>query len=264
MILRRVIAHVRRQEWTAIWIDLAIVVLGVFIGIQVANWNEQRLTARKAVVFTERLREDLQVEGWRFKAINFYYRDVLSNAIRALDALEGRSSLSNEALLVAAYRATQYAEYVQYRATYDELTSTGNMGLVEDASLRRMAVEVYSTALYENVKDEGINSRYRVAFRMLVPLEVQAVVGSRCGDRNSKIGDHEGIKVPLDYACTTGLPAQEIDGAAAILRADSTLAPLLRLRIANIKSAIGTRILSDDVVAGLQALSGAGKAGSGP
>lgn len=42
MILRRVIAHVRKQEWTAIWIDLIIVVVGVFIGIQVANWNEAR------------------------------------------------------------------------------------------------------------------------------------------------------------------------------------------------------------------------------
>ena len=40
MILRRVIHHVRNQEWTAIWIDLVIVVVGVFIGIQVSNWNE--------------------------------------------------------------------------------------------------------------------------------------------------------------------------------------------------------------------------------
>ena len=35
MILRRVIAHFRKQEWTAIAIDLVIVVLGVFIGLQV-------------------------------------------------------------------------------------------------------------------------------------------------------------------------------------------------------------------------------------
>ena len=35
MILRRVIQHVKKQEWTAIWIDLMIVVVGVFIGIQV-------------------------------------------------------------------------------------------------------------------------------------------------------------------------------------------------------------------------------------
>lgn len=42
MILRRVIAHVKAQNWFAVAIDFVIVVLGVFIGIQVANWNAAR------------------------------------------------------------------------------------------------------------------------------------------------------------------------------------------------------------------------------
>ena len=29
MLLRRVIEHVRQQHWTAVWIDLAVVVVGV-------------------------------------------------------------------------------------------------------------------------------------------------------------------------------------------------------------------------------------------
>ena len=33
MILRRVIAHFRKQEWTAIALDFIIVVLGVFVGM---------------------------------------------------------------------------------------------------------------------------------------------------------------------------------------------------------------------------------------
>ena len=43
MILRRVIKHFREQEWTAIALDFLIVVLGVFVGLQVQNWNEARL-----------------------------------------------------------------------------------------------------------------------------------------------------------------------------------------------------------------------------
>ncbi len=42
MILRRVIKHFRNQEWTAIFLDFLIVVVGVFVGLQVQNWNEQR------------------------------------------------------------------------------------------------------------------------------------------------------------------------------------------------------------------------------
>ena len=42
MILRRVIKHFRHQEWTAIFLDFLIVVVGVFVGLQVQNWNERR------------------------------------------------------------------------------------------------------------------------------------------------------------------------------------------------------------------------------
>lgn len=257
MILRNLSQSLKEQNWTAIWIEFFLLAAGVFLGIQASNWNEQRAVDKKAVIFTERLRADLLVEVWRFSAINLYYDDVLINARKTLAALEGRSTLSNEALLIAAYRATQYAEFVQYRATYDELTSTGNIGLVADPSLRKMATEIYSTALYKNIKDEGINSPYRVSFRMLVPIDVQETIAAKCGDSSSDIGDYEGIKNPLNYDCTTGLTQQEIDNAAATLRADPTLAPLLRLRIANINSAISTKVMSQDVLKSLKAPSGA-------
>lgn len=47
MILRRIAAHLRKQEWTAIAIDFVIVVLGVFVATQVANWNEERQAAAR-------------------------------------------------------------------------------------------------------------------------------------------------------------------------------------------------------------------------
>ena len=42
MLLRSLTKHVNDQNWIAIGIDFIIVVVGVFIGIQVANWNEAR------------------------------------------------------------------------------------------------------------------------------------------------------------------------------------------------------------------------------
>ncbi|MGB6228622.1 MAG: hypothetical protein WBF53_00660 [Litorimonas sp.] len=37
----------REQNWLAIGIDFCIVVVGVFIGIQVASWNEARVEQRE-------------------------------------------------------------------------------------------------------------------------------------------------------------------------------------------------------------------------
>jgi hypothetical protein len=246
MILRRLSQSLKTQNWTAIWIEFILLVTGVFLGIQVANWNEERELNKKSAVFTERLRNDLIVEAWRFKALNLYYDDVTSNAQRTLAALEGRAELSNEALLIAAYRATQYAEFSQFKATFDELTSTGNINLIKDLELREIAMSVYSTKVFDNVKNEGINSRYRVAFRMLIPDAVQIAVAQKCGDKDTTINDYESIKNNLDYPCTTGLSQNEIDHAAEALRTDATLAPLLRLRLADIRSATSTSTMDGD------------------
>lgn len=37
MILRRIKSHVEKENWFAVGIDFAIVVIGVFVGLQVAN-----------------------------------------------------------------------------------------------------------------------------------------------------------------------------------------------------------------------------------
>ena len=117
MILRRIIEHVNAQHWTAIVIDFVIVVVGVFIGIQVSNWNEDRATDREAAVFAERLKADLRVEAWTYELNVSYYGQVLANARRVDNVLSGRSELPDEALLVAAYRATQYNSTNRRRTT---------------------------------------------------------------------------------------------------------------------------------------------------
>ena len=59
MILRRIIAHFRKQEWTAIAIDFVIVLTGVFAGIQVSNWNADRIEASQEGKYLSRLHDDV-------------------------------------------------------------------------------------------------------------------------------------------------------------------------------------------------------------
>jgi hypothetical protein len=43
MILRRLSQSIKEQNWAAIWIEFILLVVGVFLGIQVANWNAARV-----------------------------------------------------------------------------------------------------------------------------------------------------------------------------------------------------------------------------
>ncbi len=79
-------------------------------------------------------------------------------------------------------------------------------------------------------------SRYREAFRMTVPNEVQRAVAKNCGDRYTETGDYAAITGVLDYPCTTGLSEQAIGETANALRSNPNLVPLLRLRIADIET----------------------------
>ena len=60
MILRRVVHRLKQQESTAIAIELVLVVLGVFIGIQVSNWNEARKEHALEAVYPERIAQDIR------------------------------------------------------------------------------------------------------------------------------------------------------------------------------------------------------------
>ncbi len=255
MILRRLTEHVKAQNWFAVAIDFVIVVAGVFVGIQVSNWNAARLADGASRAVTAQLIEDLRAEAWGFQYLLEYSEDVLTNADRALAALEGRAGRDDEALLIAAYRATQYREPRRRRSTYDELISTGEIGLVRDRTLRDLAIKVYTTPMFDNIRQEGVSSRYREAFRMAVPIKVQRALSAACGDRNTVLGDYTSIVDQLDYPCTTGLPPAALREGAAALEADALIAPLLRLRIADIETRRGDMLapVNTDIREGLRA-----------
>lgn len=245
----------RHLQWPAIATEMVIVILGVFIGMQVSNWNVEREARQRGAMFAERLKADLRDEAWYYQLQIEYSRDVLANAQRAVDALSGRSNASSEALLVSAYRATQYKQRARRRATYDELVSTGTLGLIKSQTLRNTALQVYNLPTLDNVAREGMQSRYREAFRMTLPNDIQRALGSKCGDRVVRAGDYAGLGELIDYPCRTGLPAGEIEDAVMLLRANDDLVPLLRLRIADLE----TRLVdltgnNRDVLQGLQAI----------
>ena len=59
MLLRRLSQHVKNQNWFAVALDFLIVVVGVFIGIQVANWNEARVEDELAGRYLLQLMSDV-------------------------------------------------------------------------------------------------------------------------------------------------------------------------------------------------------------
>ncbi|MDQ3199221.1 MAG: hypothetical protein M3Q46_08570, partial [Verrucomicrobiota bacterium] len=109
-------------------------------------------------------------------------------------------------------------------------------GLIRDRTLRDTAMRVYNLPTFENMVREGMQSRYREAFRMSLPNDVQRAIGRNCGDRYIPTGDYATLTGVLDYPCTTGLSEPAIGEAVQALKSTPNLLPLLRLRIADIET----------------------------
>ena len=78
MLLRRISKHVKDQNWFAVFIDFAIVVVGVFIGLQVANWNAAQSNKAELRVSLERLNKEVsQNMGIIEKVLTHYEKTSL-------------------------------------------------------------------------------------------------------------------------------------------------------------------------------------------
>ena len=106
MILRRLTENLRAQNWTAISIEFLIVVIGVFLGTQVANWNQQRIERRETERMLENLAPELQSQLEFIDNVRTYYATTRAYADQALSGWSGKSELSDEQFVIDAYQAS--------------------------------------------------------------------------------------------------------------------------------------------------------------
>jgi hypothetical protein len=181
MIPRRVYEHVKTHNWFAVAIDFVIVVVGVFVGLQVNNWNAARVEKLAARTYIERIREDLRENQRDLERRNAYYAQVKSHALAALAAFDKPSETLGEQFLIDAYQASQIISRVVDRSTYNEILSVGAMNSIPNLAVRRRIANFYQNA-------EAIEAIlnyvpvYRENLRRRMPYPVQEAMLAYCDD----------------------------------------------------------------------------------
>ena len=179
MILRRVIEHFRKQEWTAIAIDFVIVVLGVFVASQVSDWNAARADRARAHEYLQRIGADLDADIATYKDRLAFWAKVADYGARGLDYAETGEAkgASQWELLLAFFQASQVAEFYTTETTYDELKSAGALGLIADPGLRNDLALYYSLGVNPAMAERP---PYRQHVRGAIPLGVQNYIWKSC------------------------------------------------------------------------------------
>ena len=183
MVIRRIREHVATQNWFAIGIDLAIVVVGVFIATQANNWNEARIEREQGHSYRARLIEDLRANEADMQDRRAYYLEVQRHAKAALDVIERPSAPVDEQFLIDAYQATQITPRTVKRFTYDEMIAAGGIDRIGDGKLREHVSNYYATLQTTEVTF-GVTPPYREHLRQVMPYVAQQRVRSRCAEFN--------------------------------------------------------------------------------
>lgn len=232
MILRRLTENLRAQNWTAITIEFLIVVVGVFIGTQVANWNQGRIEKRETDRMLVQLVPELQSQLQYFDDVRAYYGVTRKYADQALAGWNGDRRVSDEQFVIAAYQASQITG-IGTNAENWALTFGGEqLRNIDDEEVRRN-LEVILTSDYGPISLNAAASPYRQQVRRVIPTSVQDAIRRECGDRFGT--GHVGfVRISLPETCGLKIPAAEAAKIASSLRARPVLAQELNWHLAGV------------------------------
>jgi hypothetical protein len=150
MLLRRVIEHVRTQNWTAVGIDFCIVVVGILLALEISEWNEARQDRARERAYLGRIAAELSQSITDIEECIEIARQREDLGRLLMDAaLDEAPVREDPGRFILALRIGAYTFSPAIRShAFDELRSVGELDLIRDTAL---LVEI--TEFHTNVRE---------------------------------------------------------------------------------------------------------------
>ena len=164
MLLRRITKHVTEQNWFAVFIDFLIVVVGVFIGIQVANWNDGLKAKQAERLYVERMHEDITFAQGFVQTMLTRRIQGFQSSLGMIELMNGDGSeLSDEYVECDFPYSISIQIDLPFLNTINELLATGKINVLTDAALRTAVLELQNRSeLLRRYQDLTLGSMVNV------------------------------------------------------------------------------------------------------
>jgi hypothetical protein len=241
MFLRRIVENLKTQNWTAIAIELAIVIVGVFIGTQVSNWNQGRIEGREMSRLLHELRPALQTFSDYFDTAKPYYATTQAYSDVAFAGWRGDPAVNDEQFVISAYQASQIYTFGINGENWTEIFGGDRLRDIDNVEVRR-GLTGLMTFNYDNIDLPAIATPYREQVRRVIPVDIQDAIRAKCSDkpiRGSLLVLH------LPPTCDLNFPDNRFAAASAELRAHPELVGELRWHRAAVAAFIANLEIMD-------------------
>lgn len=182
MIYKRFAARLKAQDWLAITIELVIVVVGVFIGTLVANWNAERLERAETRRMIVQLGPTLRNLNDYFPLARKYYRVTRAYADTAIAGWNGDPRVSDSDFVQGAYQASQIFILGINGSAFSRLLGEDRLRQIDDPRLRDDLTSLITND-FSQIDTAAVDTPYRRNIRRLIPIDVQEEIRDKCGDR---------------------------------------------------------------------------------
>ncbi len=218
MLLRRITDHVKAQNWFAVGLDFFIVVVGVFIGIQVANWNDARGEFQQETKALVELRKELRDSIDLTHAKTRAYQQAAAAGKRSLTYLDSQKDCGAKCwdVIVDFMHASQWQDLTVSYSSYQNMRAQGfpeNTAIVD-------AVESYRAQNINNASTFVELPIYRSLIRQLITVKAQEHYWEACWSLIDGIEDYI-----LD--CPPGMPVDEARSLVSAVIDNSNIKPHL-------------------------------------
>ena len=210
-------------------IELAIVIVGVFIGTWVADWNQGRADKRSVQRLIEQLQPKLREVGQVAADDQAYYAVVSRYAKIAQAGWARDPAVTDQSFVIAAFQATELSAFNDNPFSDGTYFSVGEVRKIDDPETRDrlMDVQSYASDLLDLM---GEGSEYREKVRSIIPSDVQQQILAQCGDQYSV----KPRRYWLPGSCAAHIALPVAASTASALRAHPELVPALTSHMAHV------------------------------
>lgn len=146
--LRRMTQALREQNWTTILIEFALLVCGVFLGIQAANWNESRLERaverESLLLLLKEVEQNAAYAQYVIDNAEARLRDSAAVVAMLQQQAPGAGDANSGVVSLATYRASTPISVI-----FDALRSSGKLATIQSDTLR-VRLSVYESLILYN------------------------------------------------------------------------------------------------------------------
>lgn len=243
MIFKRAVAKLRAQDWTAIAIELLIVMIGVFVGVQASNWNQSRLESAETQRLLMEIRPELRSQLQFIDSAKTYFATTRRYADQAFAGWRHDPRITDEQFVIAAYQASQITALGINPDSWSITFGGDQLREIEDRKVRRN-LELMLTSDYSALAFNSVATTYREQVRHVIPTKIQEDIRRVCGDR-TVLNQDGGSYIVLPPTCGLKIDPGEAAATAAALRARPDLVRELNWHIA----AVATYLANADALA---------------